>query len=441
MSGAEGVKAGGVERRGVFIIDPSLGDGAYSTAAPPANPTTSYLTTDHLGSPRVITDSTGNVTSRRDFMPFGEDLGAGVGPRTTGLKYSGTDNVRQRFTGYEKDTESGLDFAEARMYENKHGRFTAVDPLMASASAGDPQTFNRYTYTGNNPINYTDPSGLCVDRATGKDDGKPCPDQKGEVFVKDGVFWIGPVDGGTRYTGGPQRVNNYGVSYDVSSDGWRQVSPDDPIGSQSAANEEVQLPRHSVLANDTSERPLQDLPAAPEPMPIGVGGELDKENAEGSRVVEGAARLAEGCSFIPGLGTPCGIIGASARAGQGRGWDAGNNLVNAIPFVKWLRKADAAVDVAKGSHVVYQGVDRVTGAVKYIGITSRGVAIRAEEHLRAVGTGKELLRYGVIKGYEGLTKLDARIIEQTLINKRGLDNLLNKRNEIAKRFWRLHGIE
>ncbi|MGE3467286.1 MAG: hypothetical protein AB7J13_10165 [Pyrinomonadaceae bacterium] len=85
----------------------------------------------------MIADGNGQVESRRDFMPFGEELGAGVGPRTTGLKYSGTDNVRQRFTGYEKDTESGLDFGEARMYENKHGRFTAVDPLMASASAGD----------------------------------------------------------------------------------------------------------------------------------------------------------------------------------------------------------------------------------------------------------------------------------------------------------------
>ncbi len=84
-------------------------------------------------------------------MPFGEEI----------LRAnSGNDSIRKRFTGYEKDTETDLDFAEARMYQNKHGRFTAVDPLMASASPGNPQTFNRYVYTGNNPINYTDPSGL-----------------------------------------------------------------------------------------------------------------------------------------------------------------------------------------------------------------------------------------------------------------------------------------
>jgi RHS repeat-associated protein len=68
-------------------------------------------------------------------MPFGEEIGANVRQRTESQKYSpiGADNIRQRFTGYEKDTETQLDFAEARMYQNKHGRFTAVDPLMASA--------------------------------------------------------------------------------------------------------------------------------------------------------------------------------------------------------------------------------------------------------------------------------------------------------------------
>ena len=48
----------------------------YSTQ-PVQNPTISYTTTDHLGSPRIITDAYGQVSSRRDFMPFGEELGAG----------------------------------------------------------------------------------------------------------------------------------------------------------------------------------------------------------------------------------------------------------------------------------------------------------------------------------------------------------------------------
>lgn len=146
----------------VFVYDAAGRLAAeYSTEQNP-EPKTSYLTTDHLGSPRVVTDQAGDVTARRDFMPFGEEIYAGVGGRTESLKYSlsGADNIRKRFTGYEKDTETDLDYAQARMYGNVHGRFTAVDPLMASAFSLDPQTLNRYTFTGNNPINYSDPTGL-----------------------------------------------------------------------------------------------------------------------------------------------------------------------------------------------------------------------------------------------------------------------------------------
>jgi RHS repeat-associated protein len=133
----------------------------YSTQSPPPNPTINYLTTDHLGSPRIVTDKLGNVKSRRDFMPFGEDLYAGAGTRNESLKYgTSEDNIRQKFTGYQKDAETQLDFAESRMYENRHGRFTAVDPLLASGKSANPQTFNRYVYVGNNPMNITDPLGL-----------------------------------------------------------------------------------------------------------------------------------------------------------------------------------------------------------------------------------------------------------------------------------------
>ncbi len=84
----------------------------------------SYLTNDHLGSPRITTDAIGKVTSRRDFMPFGEEITRAG---------NGTDSVRQKFTGYERDGEIEEDFAEARYYNYKIGRFNSVDPLMASA--------------------------------------------------------------------------------------------------------------------------------------------------------------------------------------------------------------------------------------------------------------------------------------------------------------------
>ena len=119
------------------------------------------MTTDHLGSPRVLTNKQGEVVSRRDFMPFGEEIAAMAEThRTPGDKYGVGDGVRQKFTGYERDEETGLDFAEARYYYNNHGRFTAVDPLLASGKSADPQTFNRYAYVSNNPLNFVDPYGL-----------------------------------------------------------------------------------------------------------------------------------------------------------------------------------------------------------------------------------------------------------------------------------------
>jgi RHS repeat-associated protein len=68
--------------------------------------------------------------------------------------------VRQGYTGYQKDNESGLEFAQARYYNTGHGRFTSVDPMTASAAIRNPQTLNRYSYALNSPYKFTDPLGL-----------------------------------------------------------------------------------------------------------------------------------------------------------------------------------------------------------------------------------------------------------------------------------------
>ena len=128
-----------------------------------------WLVVDHLGTPRMIIDKTGTLTNvkRRDYLPFGEELYATQGLRSTTLGYTG-DNMRQKFTSYERDNETDLDYAGARYYVSKHGRFTTPDPLTASAITGNPQTFNRYTYALNSPQTHTDPTGMLpVDQAPG----------------------------------------------------------------------------------------------------------------------------------------------------------------------------------------------------------------------------------------------------------------------------------
>ncbi|HKR60080.1 MAG TPA: RHS repeat-associated core domain-containing protein [Pyrinomonadaceae bacterium] len=138
------------------------------------NATINWLVADHLGTPRMIFDKTGFLANvkRHDYLPFGEELFAGAGGRTTSNGYSG-DTVRQKFTSYERDNETGLDYAQARYYSSAQGRFTSIDPLMRSARIGEPQTFNRYSYVLNKPMNSTDPTGLCPK-------GRKCYTQKDE---------------------------------------------------------------------------------------------------------------------------------------------------------------------------------------------------------------------------------------------------------------------
>jgi RHS repeat-associated protein len=129
----------------------------YSNTTTQSGTGTTFITSDSLGSPRVLTDSAGVVKGRHDYLPFGEEIGIGVGGRTANQKYL-ADNLRQKFTGKERDGESGLDYFGARYYSSMLGRFTSVDA--AGPNAADPQTLNKYRYALNNPYRYVDPNGM-----------------------------------------------------------------------------------------------------------------------------------------------------------------------------------------------------------------------------------------------------------------------------------------
>jgi RHS repeat-associated protein len=100
---------------------------------------------DHLGTPRLVTDDHGMKVSSHDYYPFGEE----ITPPTP---------ERLQFTAHERDHPS-LDYMHARYYSPTIGRFLSVDPTWESADLGKPQTWNRYTYVVNNPVNLTDPDG------------------------------------------------------------------------------------------------------------------------------------------------------------------------------------------------------------------------------------------------------------------------------------------
>jgi RHS repeat-associated protein len=105
---------------------------------------------DHLGSPLAITDEEGNVVWRRDYKPFGQEIE--LGGETTFNTHT--------YTGKEFDAETGFYYYGARYYDPGIGRFISVDP--ADANPSNPQSWNRYVYSLNNPYRYVDPDGKLV---------------------------------------------------------------------------------------------------------------------------------------------------------------------------------------------------------------------------------------------------------------------------------------
>lgn len=106
-----------------------------------------YYFADHLGTARVSTNAAGSICYDADFYPFG-------GERIV----TDTCDSAYKFTGKERDSESGLDNFGARYDSSSIGRFMSPDPV--GGHPQDPQTLNRYAYVRNNPLNLTDPTGL-----------------------------------------------------------------------------------------------------------------------------------------------------------------------------------------------------------------------------------------------------------------------------------------
>lgn len=122
-----------------------------------------YVLTDVQGSTRAIMNNSGtssSVIARHDYLPFGEEISSGIGLRTTTQGYGATDTNRQKYALTERDDATGLDHTWFRKYESFSGRMTSPDSYTGSMTIGDPQSFNRYSYTQNDPVNFVDPTGL-----------------------------------------------------------------------------------------------------------------------------------------------------------------------------------------------------------------------------------------------------------------------------------------
>jgi RHS repeat-associated protein len=109
-----------------------------------------YYASDQIRSTRIVTDSSGNVVYSAAHEPYG------------GIQKTWVTNYdpELKFSGKERDAESGLDYFGARYYDRTQYRFLSVDPIFSQfLGQFEPQKLNRYLYCFNNPVSMFDPSG------------------------------------------------------------------------------------------------------------------------------------------------------------------------------------------------------------------------------------------------------------------------------------------
>jgi RHS repeat-associated protein len=113
-----------------------------------------HFSVDHLGTPRLITNANHEKLGFHTYYPFGQEWLS-----------AGNDTESRKFTGHERDSDpagagNDVDYMHARYYVPNLGRFLSVDPVQGRPDS--PQSWNRYSYVLNNPINKTDPDGRCT---------------------------------------------------------------------------------------------------------------------------------------------------------------------------------------------------------------------------------------------------------------------------------------
>jgi RHS repeat-associated protein len=107
---------------------------------------THFVHEDGLGSVRAITDETGAVVDTRGYEAFG-----------TKNSEAGSETLAYGFAGEALDSTTNLAYHRARWMDSRVGRFTGMDP--SEGQPPKPSSLHRYSYTLNNPANWTDPTG------------------------------------------------------------------------------------------------------------------------------------------------------------------------------------------------------------------------------------------------------------------------------------------
>lgn len=141
------------------------------------------------------------VAYRSDYYPFGEYIGSGT-------------NSDVKFTGKERDDESGLDNFGARYLTSSYGRFMSPDPLN-TLDLSHPQKLNRYSYANNSPLTNIDVNGNCAAPAVSKGEVGICVESYIRTFFipgKKGVLALGDNRGPNPHGGSFRTQTLLGVN-------------------------------------------------------------------------------------------------------------------------------------------------------------------------------------------------------------------------------------
>ncbi len=125
----------------------------------------SYMHQDNLGNIIAMTDESGKIINRRSYTPFGEmrhvlydeAIQQANNLSAQALVTKSLETTNRGFTGHEHINGTDLIHMNGRVYDPTIGRFLSADPHIQAPE--DTQSYNRYSYVKNNPLNYTDPSG------------------------------------------------------------------------------------------------------------------------------------------------------------------------------------------------------------------------------------------------------------------------------------------
>jgi len=224
-----------------------------------------YYLADHLGSSREIIQA-GQTTPcyEADFYPFG---GERIAKDSQGNPIN-TCPQNYKFTGKERDPESGLDNFLARYYGSSIGRFMSADDPFVGWQLNDPQSLNLYAYVQDNPINDVDPTGhdgilpgQCFTSAPQKQVASGCPGGAG-VFDTNLDCTLDPACGqlwGTSAISGAEFGDKPGVTAtnNVETQAGAHINDTQtPKASDPCAND----PDHCVHVTAPKNPPLPEPP-------------------------------------------------------------------------------------------------------------------------------------------------------------------------------------